>query len=164
MTARPAPAKTERPVPRPLIKTFWLIHRAIVRLSGGQVGFRRPETGKTFGMARLTTIGRRSGKVRNAMIGYYEDGPNVVTLAMNGWGTSDPAWWLNLQAVPEARIELPDGPRLVVARGAMGAERDRLWATFAQYPGWGTDLDALALGRDRVPAVVVLEPREERAS
>jgi deazaflavin-dependent oxidoreductase (nitroreductase family) len=163
VTAQRTAVRAERPVPRPLIKTFWFVHRAIVRISGGQVGFRRPETGKTFGMARLTTIGRRSGKVRAAMIGYYEDGPNLVTLAMNGWSRSDPAWWLNLQAEPEARIELPDGPRLVVARAATGAEQDRLWAGFADYPGWGNDLTALAAGRERVPAVVVLEPRE-RAS
>ena len=164
MTAQPAPAKAERPVPRPLIKTFWFIHRAIVRISGGRYGLQAPVTGQKFGMARLTTIGRRSGRTRVAMIGYYEDGQNLVTLAMNGWGTTDPAWWLNLQAVPEARIELPDGPRLVVARAATGAERDRLWATFADYPGWGADLDALSAGIDRQAAVVVLEPRSAARS
>jgi deazaflavin-dependent oxidoreductase (nitroreductase family) len=164
VTAQPAPAKAERPVPRPLIKSFWFIHRAIVRVSGGRVGFRTPEAGKTFGMARLTTIGRRSGRTRVAMVGYYEDGPNLVTLAMNGWGKTDPAWWLNLQAVPEARIELPDGPRLVVARAATGAERDRLWEKFAEYPGWGADLDALSAGIDRQAAVVVLEPRSAARS
>jgi F420H(2)-dependent quinone reductase len=159
MTAQQAPVKAERPVPRPLLKTFWAIHRAIVRASGGQVGLRSPEAGKTFGMMRLTTVGRRSGRTRVAMVGYYPDGPNLVTLAMNGWGKADPAWWLNLQAIPEARVELPDGPRLVVARAATGAERDRLWATFADYPGWGTDLDALASQSDREAAVVVLEPK-----
>ena len=159
MTAQPAPAKAERPVPRPLIKTFWFIHRAIVRISGGRFGLQAPVTGQKFGMARLTTLGRRSGRTRVAMIGSYEDGQNLVTLAMNGWGTTDPAWWLNLQAVPEARIELPDGPRLVVARAATGAERDRLWATFADYPGWGADLDALSAGIDRQAAVVVVEAR-----
>jgi len=48
VTAQQVPAKAERPVPRPLIKTFWAIHRAIVRASGGRVGFRSPEAGKTF--------------------------------------------------------------------------------------------------------------------
>jgi hypothetical protein len=33
----------------------------------------------------LATVGRRSGQRRIAMVGYYEDGPNLVTLAMNGW-------------------------------------------------------------------------------
>jgi deazaflavin-dependent oxidoreductase (nitroreductase family) len=163
MTAQQAPAKAERPVPRPLLKTFWTIHRALVRVSGGQIGLRSPERGKTFGMMRLTTVGRRSGKTRVAMIGYYPDGPNLVTLAMNGWGRTDPAWWLNLKAVPEARVELPDGARRVVARAATGAERDRLWATFADYPGWGANLDGLAAHSAREAAVVVFEPREARS-
>jgi deazaflavin-dependent oxidoreductase (nitroreductase family) len=163
MTAQQARAKAERPVPRPLLKTFWTIHRAIVRASGGQVGLRSPETGKTFGMMRLTTVGRRSGRTRVAMVGYYPDGGNLVTLAMNGWAKTDPAWWLNLQAVPEARLELPDGARLVVARAAIGAERDRLWAKFADYPGWGNDLDGLSTHSDREAAVVVFEPRETRS-
>ena len=34
------------------------------------------------------------------ILGYYEDGPNVVTMAMNGWADDEPAWWLNLQAHP----------------------------------------------------------------
>jgi len=162
MTAQ-APADAERLIPRPLIKTFWLIHRAIVRVSGGRVGFRSPEAGKTFGMARLTTVGRRSGKVRVAMIGYYPDGPNLVTLAMNGWGTADPAWWLNLQANPVATVDLPDGSREVRARSASGEERERLWATFRDYPGWGSDIGVLAARRPTETAIVVLEPKAGQA-
>ena len=40
------------------------------------------------------------------IVGYYEDGPNLVTMAMNGWGAAEPAWWLNLQTHPEAVVEL----------------------------------------------------------
>jgi len=25
------------------------------------------------------------------MVGYFEDGPNLVTMAMNGWGDAEPA-------------------------------------------------------------------------
>jgi hypothetical protein len=78
---------------------------------------------------------------------------------MNGWADADPAWWLNLQERPETTVELPDGPRAVRARAAAGPERERLWAGFREYPGWGADLDALAARRDRPTAVVVLEPQ-----
>ena len=47
---------------------------------------------------RLTTIGRRSGRTRAVIVGYFEDGTNLVTMAMNGWRSAEPAWWLNLQA------------------------------------------------------------------
>jgi deazaflavin-dependent oxidoreductase (nitroreductase family) len=78
---------------------------------------------------------------------------------MNGWDQSDPAWWLNLQAHPDATVHLARGSRLVRARVATGDERQRLWAGFRNYPGWGSDLDALAARRGRETAVVVLEPR-----
>jgi hypothetical protein len=92
------------------------------------------------------------------MVGYFEDGANLVTLAMNGWGDAEPAWWLNLRATPEATVELPDGPRRVLARAAVGKERDGLWAVFRDYPGWGADLEGLAARRPVETAVVVLEP------
>ena len=145
--------------PRALVRTFWLLHRAAYRLSGGRFGLQRPEAGARFGMMRLNTIGRRSGQRRVVMVGYYEDGPNLVTIAMNGWAEADPAWWLNLQANPETTVGLADGPRAVRARAATGPERDRLWAKFKDYPGWGDDLDGLAAKRPTETAIVVLEPR-----
>ena len=69
---------------------------------------------------RLTSIGRRTGREREAILGYFEDGPNLVTLAMNGWGKAEPKWWLNLQAQPEATVVLKNGTRPVRARAALG--------------------------------------------
>jgi F420H(2)-dependent quinone reductase len=157
MTAAQPP--TVSPPPRILVRTFWALHRAAYRVTGGRFGLSRPEAGARFGMLRITTVGRHSGKQRVTMIGYYPDGNNLVTLAMNGWADADPAWWLNLQARPDTTIDLPDGPRAVRARAATGAERDRLWASFRDYPGWGDDIDALAARRARETAVVVFEPR-----
>lgn len=147
-----------RPVPRLFLQTFWTLHRAMVRVTGGRIGLQRPERGAHFGMLRIHTVGRRSGKNRITMLGYYADGANLVTLAMNGWGKAEPAWWLNLQADPAAAVELPDGPRQVRARAATGEERERLWATFQDYPGWGSDVGALAAHRPGETAIVVFEP------
>ncbi len=149
-----------KPVPRLFLHSFWTLHRALYRATGGRVGLQAPERGARFGMLRLHTVGRQSGRPRVAMVGYFEDGPNLVTLAMNGWGKADPAWWLNLQARPLATVDLQDGRRSVRARGATGAERERLWATFRAYPGWGSDIGALAAYRPGETAVVVLEPEK----
>jgi deazaflavin-dependent oxidoreductase (nitroreductase family) len=94
---------------------------------------------------RLTTIGRRTGRERSAILGYYEDGPNLVTLAMNGWAEGEPAWWLNLQAHPDASV-------------AEGDERSRLWARWRDV---GTDVDAYATRRSSETAVVILAPLPE---
>ena len=106
---------------------------------------------------RLTATGRRSGEPRSVIIGYYEDGANLVSMAMNGWGTAEPAWWLNLQANPRAVVELAGGVRReVFGRSAVGEERERLWQRWRELD---KDLDSYAARRPRETAVVVLEPR-----
>jgi deazaflavin-dependent oxidoreductase (nitroreductase family) len=109
-------------------------------------------------MLRLRTVGRRSGKERTAILGYFEDGPDLVTMAMNGWADPEPAWWLNLQAQPDVIVDLPSGPRAVHAHAANKDERPRLWAMQAAYD---KDLDAYAARRSRQTAVVILSPRRE---
>jgi deazaflavin-dependent oxidoreductase (nitroreductase family) len=165
MTTNPeptAPASTTVDAsvpPRWVIRTAWVAHRALVAVTRGRIGYRRA-TPQQWGMLRLHTVGRRSGQERLAILGYVEDGPNLVTLAMNGWGDAEPAWWLNLQAQPDAVVELADGPRLVRARAATPEERPALWAR------WDTDgkLDAFAARRSGETAVVILEPRPGAAS
>jgi F420H(2)-dependent quinone reductase len=149
-------AKPKLP-PRFFVRGAWVIHRAIYRLSGGRRGLWKPKPGR-WGTMRLTTIGRRSGAERQAILGYYEDGPNLVTMAMNGWADPEPAWWLNLQAQPDVTVELKDGTRAVRGRAAEGAERDRLWARWGEM---GDDPAGYAWRRSRPTAVVVLEPRTE---
>ena len=144
--------------PRVFVRTAWVLHRALLRFSGGRVGLRPP--GKAFGMLRLTTVGRRSGQPRVAIVGYLEDGRNLVTLAMNGWADAEPAWWLNLQAQPNTTVELKDGLRAVRGRAAEGEERDRLWARWGEF---SPDYDVWAAMRTGETAVVVLEPRAAAA-
>ena len=141
--------------PRWFIRAAWILHRAVYSLSGGRVGLGRP-TPTSYGTLRLRTTGRRTGAERVAMLGYFEDGPNLFTLAMNGWGEPEPAWWLNLQANPDAMVELPDGQRAVRARVAIGDERARLWAEISRR---NANLEAYAARRSRETAVVVFEPR-----
>jgi len=107
---------------------------------------------------RLATVGRRTGRERSAILGYFEEGPNLVTLAMNGWADGEPAWWLNLQAHPDATVDLADGRRAVRARAAQGDERARLWARWREV---GDDVEAYSTLRSSETAVVLLEPRTE---
>lgn len=146
--------------PRWFIRGAWAAHRAIHRFTGGRRGLSLPKTDERFGNLKLTTLGRRSGEERSAILGYVEDGPNLVTLAMNGWDSAEPAWWLNLQSQPDARVELKTGRRSVRARTAVGPERGRLWAKVREHRGYG-DMDAYSRRRSHATAVVVLEPRDD---
>jgi F420H(2)-dependent quinone reductase len=143
--------------PRWFVRLAWYVHRALYRVTGGRVGLWRPKA-NAWGTLRLTTVGRRSGRERSVIIAYFEDGPNLVTLAMNGWAAGEPAWWLNLQAHPDARVDLVDGARRVRAHTAEGNERLRLWA---RWRAMNTKLDAYAARRSSETAVVILRRPEQ---
>lgn len=148
-------ARGPRLPPRWFVRTAWVVHRAIYRVTGGRRGLWRPRPDR-WGTLVLRTTGRRTGQEREAIVAYMEDGPNLVTLAMNGWAAPEPAWWLNLQANPDATVVMKDGPRSVRARAAAGVERERLWA---EYRKLDKGLDGFATRRPTETAVVVLEPR-----
>ena len=140
--------------PRWFVVAFWHVHRALLRVTGGRIGLWRPKA-ERWGTLWLTATGRRSGRSRRVVVGYFEDGDNFVTMAMNGWGAPEPAWWLNVQAHPDATVRTRDGVRQVRAHRAAGAERERLWNR------WRTidkHLDAYAARRPNETAVVVFEP------
>lgn len=140
--------------PRWVVRLAWRAHRGLYRATGGRRGLWHP-TPTRWGAMRLTTIGRRTGHERSVILGYFEDGPNLVTLAMNGWAADEPAWWLNLQARPDARVDLADGRRAVRGRAAQGEERVRLWLRWRELD---KNLDAYAARRPGQTAVVILEP------
>jgi len=138
----------------------WRVHRVLYRLSGGRFLW-TTSSKRGWGALHLTAIGRKSGKERSVILGYLEDGPNLVTLAMNGWDEGDPAWWLNLEAHPDVIVRTAGhDPQPMHARRALGAERDRLWQRWASVD---VDLDAYAASRSAEAAVVVLEPRHQGA-
>jgi F420H(2)-dependent quinone reductase len=142
--------------PRWFVALFWYGHRALVRVTRGRLGLWRPKP-DGWGALWLTTTGRRTGRPRQVVVGYVEDGANLITMAMNGWGAAEPAWWLNLQAHPDATAQTRAGVRQVHARRARGDERERLWSRWAEID---KNLDAYAALRPAETAVVVLEPSE----
>ena len=150
------PRRAPRLPPRWIIRTIWMLHRAALRITGRRFGL-RTATAHRAGYLQLTTTGRRSGRERRAIVAYIEDGPNLVTLAMNGWGEAPPAWWLNLEAQPDATVFTPDGSHAVRARAANDEERSRLWSQLDGGP-WG-DINGYAARRSRETPVVILQLR-----
>lgn len=137
--------------------SFWRGHRLLNRVSGGRFLW-SPDSKRGWGAMRLTTVGRRTGRARMVIVGYLEDGADLVSMAMNGWDEGDPAWWRNLEAHPEAMVQLThQRPRLVRARRAVGEERERLWQRWAAVD---QDLDQYAAMRSNDTPVVVFEPRD----
>lgn len=135
----------------------WRVHRGLYRMSGGRRFLWDTGGKRGWGALRLTTIGRKSGEERSVILAFLEDGSNLYTLAMNGWDEGHPAWWLNLQANPDAVVRLAgQEPFPVRARAAEGEEQERLWRAWA---GVDKGLDAFAAARRTPTPVVVFEPR-----
>jgi len=141
-------------LPRPILRLGWAFHKALFRASGGRIGARR--AGEGLGTLFLVSKGRKSGTTRRNGLFYVEDGQNFVVVASNAGADTDPAWWLNLQAAPDAEAML--GPRRipVTARAAAPEERARLWPRldranpeYARYREKAT----------REIPIVILEPR-----
>jgi F420H(2)-dependent quinone reductase len=138
----------------------WRVHRVLYTLSRGRFLWTTSNK-RGWGALRLTTIGRKSGQERSVIVGYLEDGPNLVLLAMNGWDEGHPSWWLNLKAHPKAVVRLAgQDPRPVRALQATGEARERLWQRWVAVQ---PDLDGYAGGRSTETPVIVLDPREGTA-
>jgi deazaflavin-dependent oxidoreductase (nitroreductase family) len=144
--------------PRRLATLVTRLHARLLRLSRGRLRRSLFLAGGQPVLV-LTTRGRKTGRPRSTPVAYFRDGTSFVISAANAGLDRPPAWWLNLQARPDTTVEVPGERRAVRARAATGEERDRLWAKFRDYPGWGDDIDGLATRRSSETAVVVLEPR-----
>jgi deazaflavin-dependent oxidoreductase (nitroreductase family) len=129
-------------------------HAAIIRRSGGRI---RRSFLLTGGMPVLvlTTVGRKTGRRRSTPVGFLRHGDAFAVLASNAGSDHSPAWWLNLQAAPDAEL-LVDGTRHAVrARRADPVEEEALWSEFARLnPGFD---EYRALTERQIP-VVLLEP------
>jgi deazaflavin-dependent oxidoreductase (nitroreductase family) len=76
----------------------------------------------------LTTRGRRSGKLHRTALIYGRDGDRYLVVASVGGSPRHPAWYLNLTADPEVRVQV--GPERFTARArtATPEEKPRLWS------------------------------------
>ena len=130
-------------------------HARLLRLSKGRLRF-----GFFFGgdmkVLALTTTGRKSGQERQSVVAYLPEGDAFAVVASNAGSDKTPAWWLNLQADPNGRVDA-EGRRVEVsAREASADERDRLWPRFVEA---NESYHRYETYTDRPLPVVLLEPR-----
>jgi F420H(2)-dependent quinone reductase len=135
-------------------QAFQASHLALYRASGRRLGTR-------FGGVRtlfLHHVGAKTGAERISPLLYVEDGRNLAIIASKGGHVTHPAWFHNLQAHPDVRVELRGEVRPVHARIAEGAERERLWSKAVDV--WPDYERYKGRAPHRTIPVVVLEPRD----
>jgi deazaflavin-dependent oxidoreductase (nitroreductase family) len=106
----------------------------------------------------LHTVGRKSGKPRQSPLLYIQDGEDYVVVGSRGGSDAPPAWWLNLQAKPEATIEIKGTKRPVSARMATADEKAAYWPRLtAGYPFYN---DYQARTAREIPVIVLSNERK----
>ena len=120
--------------------------------TGGKVGHDWNSTSCLI----LHTIGRKSGETRKFPLIYGRDGQDYVLIASKGGAPTNPGWYENLVAHPEAKIQVWDKIIPVTARTGTPAEKKRVWPKMAeQWPGYND----YQKGTKRDIPVVLLKPR-----
>src|SRR5436190_23035525 len=99
--ARPMTPFQER-LGRVTVQYMTGLNNTVFRLSGGRVAGRVPSGAP---ICLLTTVGRKTGRVRTVPLLYLADGDDLVVVASRGGMTKHPAWYLNVLAHPDVVVD-----------------------------------------------------------
>ncbi|MEV8221700.1 nitroreductase family deazaflavin-dependent oxidoreductase [Dietzia maris] len=105
----------------------------------------------------VTTVGRKSGKLRKTPLMRVEHEGAYAAVASQGGAQTHPVWYWNMKADPHVEVRDRDRVGDYTARELSGPERDRWWdRSVAVYP----DYRDYQQNTDRIIPVFVLEPRD----
>ena len=118
-----------------VIRFMLSIYITLYRLTSGRFG------GEVQGLRvlLLTTVGRKTHKMRTAPLGYFMDGDRYVVIASNAGSNIHPAWFHNLREKPHVEGEI--GRRTLQANAEIvdAVRRKSLWAILVKLaPGYAT--------------------------
>ena len=126
-------------------------HVRAYRESGGEAGY----IWNGVPTLLLTVIGRRTGRELTSPLIFARDGGDYLVVASMGGAPKHPMWYLNLQANPQAKIQVRADEMAVTARTATADEKARLWQIVTEvWPNY----DVYQSRTDRDIPVVVLTP------
>lgn len=133
-------------------KLFGQEHVRVYRETNGDRGYHWRGTK----ILLLTTKGHRSGQERTTPLIHRTDGDRWVVVASKGGAPDHPSWYKNLEADPEATVEVRGESIPVRARTAQGEERKRLWSLMTEdWPAY----DQYQAKTDRQIPIVIFERR-----
>jgi len=127
----------------------------LLKISGGRLG----NAFLGVPVLLLTTVGRKSGKLRTRPLYYLEleDG-RYVLVASNAGTARDPAWLLNLRANPHVQVEVRGHKQQMLAHVASPEEKALLWPLLLElFPTW----QMMEERSVRTFKIVILEPDDE---
>jgi len=130
------------------------IDKAILRLTKGK------HTGSEimgWNIIQLTTIGAKSGEPRTMPLAAFFDDEKIVLVASHFGRQHNPAWYHNLGAHPECKVEWNERTGIYRARETSGDEYNKYWQLAVSYYE-GYEKYKERAGR-KIP-VMVLDPKK----
>jgi deazaflavin-dependent oxidoreductase (nitroreductase family) len=119
------------------------------RANGGKVG--GPFEGAP--LLLLTTMGAKSSRHHTTPVTYLPDGDRLIIFASNAGASTNPAWYHNLVAHPQATVEVGTETFDVTSIIITGEERDQFYARQAiLFPGFA---DYETKTTRRIPAIAL---------
>jgi len=116
-----------------ILKLISAIHNFLFRISGGRLGARFVGAPALL----LTVTGRKSGQPRTVPLLYMKDGDDFIIVASKGGDPKHPTWYLNLEANPDALVEIGSTKVRVRATRVSAEEKAELWPRIVKaYRGY----------------------------
>ncbi|MEV6729430.1 MULTISPECIES: nitroreductase/quinone reductase family protein [unclassified Streptomyces] len=110
----------------------------------------------------LTTVDRTTGRTARTPLIYVEDAGRHIVLAAD-WGAPEhPAWYRNLAAHPEVRLQVGPAVFQAAARTGCPIERDVYWPAMTAL--WPLFDDYRTAAAPREIPLVILEPAPARSA
>jgi deazaflavin-dependent oxidoreductase (nitroreductase family) len=106
----------------------------------------------------LHSTGAKSGQERINPMMYLDDGGRYIVFASKAGAPTNPDWYYNVVANPDATVEVGTDTIAVTATETTGNERDTLFAQQAElYPTF----NEYAAKTDRTIPVIALTPKSD---
>ncbi len=134
----------------------WFYSEVAARIDAGLVRATRGRVSTLAGLFPIVLLnvkGARSGIERTVPLVYFTDGGDVILMASSFGRPRFPAWYHNVKANPEVRLEAAGRAGRFTAREVEGEDRDRLYGLAKNvYRGYGNYEERTA-GIRKVPVL-----------
>jgi deazaflavin-dependent oxidoreductase (nitroreductase family) len=135
-----------------LTKASTTMHVAVIRATHGRFGAKiGPQD-----LCVLTTTGRKSGAERHNPLAWFPHDDGIVVVASANGSDKHPAWYLNLVANPDVRVEINGQAKPMTARTASDAEKAQVWPGIIAK---AKNFDGYQTKTSRNIPLVILTPR-----
>ncbi len=134
----------------------WYSSQLGARIDPWLVRATRGRVDSTLGLIPVVVVtvrGARSGVERKVPLLYFSDGDDVVLIASSYGKAKFPAWYYNVKANPDVRLEAMGRSGSYVAREVEGEDRDRLFELAKLVYSGYSDYEQRTAGIRRIPVL-----------